>query len=116
MPVCGSFSLYAFPPMWLRRSMTVTFRPNSRAQRSAMVRPKKPDPTTTRSVFTGLSMDRGTVQDTRRAATNPECSTGTLPPGGAGGPGVGVVVAAKPGFVAELIPECCGDRVGVQPA
>src|SRR5881394_3557435 len=35
--------------MWRRRSRTRTFRPSSLAHRSAMVRPKKPDPTTTRS-------------------------------------------------------------------
>src|SRR5918992_4758916 len=35
--------------MWCRRSSTRTFSPSSSAQRSAMVRPKKPEPTTTRS-------------------------------------------------------------------
>src|SRR3954447_24175759 len=35
--------------MWRRRSMTRTSRPSSLAHRSAMVRPKNPEPTTTRS-------------------------------------------------------------------
>src|SRR3954453_2548605 len=37
--------------MWSRRSSTSTFSPRSAAQRSAIVRPKKPDPTMTRSGF-----------------------------------------------------------------
>src|SRR5215218_6919958 len=49
MPVSGSTSLYALPPRWGRRSRTSTSRPSSLAHRSAMVRPKNPEPTTTRS-------------------------------------------------------------------
>src|SRR5690606_29640973 len=49
MPVSGSASLYALPPMWWRRSITVTLRP-AFAARSAIVSPKKPEPTTRRSV------------------------------------------------------------------
>src|SRR3954452_7148544 len=52
MPVDGSTSLYALPPMWSRRSATRTRTPSSRAQRSATVRPKSPEPAMTRSAFT----------------------------------------------------------------
>ena len=51
MPVVGSSSLNALPPMWSRRSMTCTRMPSSVAARSAIVRPKNPEPTTTRSVI-----------------------------------------------------------------
>ena len=49
IPVSGSASEYALPPMWGRRSSTSTRLSSSDAARSATVRPKKPDPTTTRS-------------------------------------------------------------------
>ena len=49
MPVSGSASLYALPPRCERRSSTRTLSPSSLAQRSAMVSPKNPEPTTTRS-------------------------------------------------------------------
>src|ERR1700757_4636254 len=49
MPVCGSGSEYALPPMCARRSTTRTRLPSCVATRSAIVRPKNPEPTTKRS-------------------------------------------------------------------
>src|SRR3954453_22937320 len=49
MPVCGSGSEYAFPPMCGRRSTTSTRLSSCVATRSAIVRPKNPEPTTRRS-------------------------------------------------------------------
>src|SRR5690349_11861117 len=41
--------------MWCRRSTTRTFRSSSLAQRSAIVSPNRPEPTTTRSGFNPYS-------------------------------------------------------------
>src|SRR5882757_802220 len=49
MPVCGSGSEYALPPMCGRRSTTRTRLSSCVATRSAIVRPKNPEPTTKRS-------------------------------------------------------------------
>src|SRR5829696_5569317 len=49
MPVCGSGSEYALPPMCARRSTTRTRLSSCVATRSAIVRPKNPEPTTKRS-------------------------------------------------------------------
>src|SRR5215207_6066293 len=49
MPVSGSGAEYALPPMWSRRSMTSTRLSSWVATCSAIVSPKKPEPTTTRS-------------------------------------------------------------------
>src|SRR5882724_2320799 len=49
MPVCRSGSEYALPPMCGRRSTTRTRLSSCVATRSAIVRPKNPEPTTKRS-------------------------------------------------------------------
>src|SRR4051812_15671604 len=61
MPVSGSGAEYALPPMWLRRSMTRTRLPSWVVTRSATVRPKKPEPTTTRSGLAEVTPRDSTV-------------------------------------------------------
>src|SRR5436190_18700623 len=56
--------------MWRRRSSTRTLSPSSLAHRSAMVRPKNPEPTTTRSGLdkVKLLIGRGPVSLARAGA------------------------------------------------
>src|SRR4029450_6951676 len=66
MPVSGSSSLYALPPMWVRRSITWIRSPNWVAQRSAIVSPKNPEPTISRSASMGqLCRDVGGIHGTQ---------------------------------------------------
>src|SRR4051794_31185107 len=62
--------------MWSLRSMTWTLRSSSRAQRSATVRPKKPDPTMRRSAVIGqlCRYVRGIHRPPRLVA--PQCTVG----------------------------------------
>src|SRR5680860_6126 len=64
--------------MWWRRSRTRTLRPSSFAHRSAIVSPKKPDPTITRSRFTHHSYrgGRGSLTTRPRATVGDQASVG----------------------------------------
>src|SRR5680860_1331247 len=73
--------------MWWRRSSISTFSPSSFAQRSAIVRPNRPDPTMTRSAFNrqllrwgrgemSLSVSRSPIDS--RAPVGDQCAVGGL--------------------------------------